>query len=218
MKSERVVTTIGDLGHRPTTFGLPASVRSRFAHRRGPRIFRPFMDHSTDGLNRLFGIGEMTVDREGGEIVIVDEPEGEGPGTFTIPEVVIVGDVPKKPAAGAPSAAVPSKAAWSRGDGTYIVQRGDTLFGLGVTYLLSGNRWREIWNAQPANVRASRDPNRIFEGELFLMPQEAQARARQMGLFGIGANVFGRGFSKTQVALAGAAAVVLGTLVYTASS
>lgn len=74
-------------------------------------------------------------------------------------------------------------AGWSRGDGSYIVQRGDTLSGLARLYLGDAGRFREIWNLQNTTYRSQRTPDNIVVGDLLVMPNEAVLRAKAMGVF-----------------------------------
>jgi LysM repeat protein len=74
-------------------------------------------------------------------------------------------------------------AGWSRGDGSYIVQRGDTLSGLARLYLGDAGRFREIWNLQNATYKSQRTPDNIVVGDLLVMPNEAVLRAKAMGVF-----------------------------------
>lgn len=74
-------------------------------------------------------------------------------------------------------------AGWSRGDGSYIVQRGDTLSGLARLYLGDAGRFREIWNLQNTTYRSQRSPDNIVVGDLLVMPNEAVLRAKAMGVF-----------------------------------
>ncbi len=204
--SERIVTTIGDLGERPP---VRMRRRARFA----------------DDLDQMLGITAI------GDFTMPPPEGGEDPNTIILPETVITSspdddtEVPEEwavavgpaeiaPAGGTPKPAVPSKAAWSRGDGSYILQAGNTLWGLATTYLTSGARWREIWNAQTAAYRTKHTPDRIYAGEVIAMPSEAQSKARGMGLYGVGSDLIGQGFSGKQIAAGAAGVGVLGVLAY----
>lgn len=55
----------------------------------------------------------------------------------------------------------------------YRVALGDTLVGLAATYLGDGGRWREIWNVQTDQVRASNTPDSLRVTQL-RMPDEAR--------------------------------------------
>ena len=57
---------------------------------------------------------------------------------------------------------------------TYRIAVGDTLAGLAATYLGSPARWKEIWDLQPGQFRVSNSPDKIFPGQVFLMPDEAR--------------------------------------------
>lgn len=72
---------------------------------------------------------------------------------------------------------------WARGDGTYIVQSGDTLSGLARLYLGDAARFREIWNLQSPGYRGSRTPDRIVVGDQLVMPNEAVLKAKALGVF-----------------------------------
>lgn len=204
-----MVTTIGDLGLRTNLAPGFGSSRSSMGLSQLVKAARR-MRRWDDGINGMMGI------------------DGEGdinPNTLILPETVITPgpdfDPDPSPApatstssASNPPPAKPSKAAWARGDGSYILQSGDTLWGLATTYLASGPRWREIWNEQTAAYKASRTPDKIFAGDLIAMPTAAQGKARAMGLFGIGASVIGRGFSVKQIAIAAAGVVGVGSGIY----
>ncbi len=201
--SERIVTTIGDLGERPP---VRLRRRARFA----------------DDLDQMLGISAI------GDFTMPPPEGGEDPNTIILPETVItpeedttpqewaieIGPTEISPSGGTPKPAVPSKAGWSRGDGSYILQSGNTLWGLATTYLTSGARWREIWNEQTAAYRSKHTPDRIYAGEVIAMPGAAQAKARSMGLYGIGAGLLGQGFSGKQIAAGAAGVGVLGVLAY----
>jgi len=209
--SDRIVTTIGSLSIFDTLGRAHAQGSSRkgTAPARAPRSRRrgKYFDDGIDGLMGIADLGSDEPIPDGGIIVPILQPP-IGP-ALAIPEP----EAPAPAPAGSPAPARPSQAAWARGDGSYILQNGDTLWGLATTYLLSGPRWREIWNTQSDVYRSKHTPDKIFAGEILAMPTEAQAKARAMGLFGIGSTVLGRGFSKKQVALAAAGtAVGLGSL------
>lgn len=51
---------------------------------------------------------------------------------------------------------------------TYLVQFGDTLWGIAKLNLGSGSRWREIYEANAAVIGP--DPDRIFPGQELVMP------------------------------------------------
>lgn len=189
--SERLVTTIGDLGITPRARIMARSRSLALA----------------DELDVIMGIGEEDPSPDGGFIVpVLVPPSGAA---LAIPEP----DVPATPStpSGSPKAAPYVRAAW-RPDGSYVLQPGNTLWGLAVSYLSSGPRWPEIWNVQPSGYRSQRTPDKIFAGDVIAMPTEAQAKARALGLYGVGSSVLGRGFTKTQVALAAAGVGVVGLL------
>lgn len=56
----------------------------------------------------------------------------------------------------------------------YQIAGGDTLAGLAATYLGDPARWKEIWDLQPQDFRWSHDPDKIYPGQWFLMPDEAR--------------------------------------------
>lgn len=70
--------------------------------------------------------------------------------------------------------------------GTYMLAQDDTLSGLARLYLGRPDRWLEIWRLQPFRFQykpdpSSKNPGRaIREGDEFIMPAEAVARAKQM--------------------------------------
>jgi len=218
MRSERIVTTIGDLGTSQRTRGL--------RHTGAPARPAPRRRYSSsmrfDTLDGMMGIGDLTIHSSDDPAPVPpsDFPAGTfdvpGSGEVTLPEITITpgpGFDAGSSGSSSPSSA-PSKAAWARGDGSYILQNGDTLSGLAATYLRAKARWPEIWNAQASSYKSSHTPDKIFAGEVLAMPSEAQARARSMGLYGIGAGVLGRGFTGKQVALAAAGVVGLGALIH----
>ncbi len=219
--SERMVTTIGDLGLRAHGRGVEHSTHPPRRTRRRPESLR------FDDLDGMMEIGDVTIPNPDDPTI---PPSNFPPGTFdvpgsgeiVIPEVVITPGpdftpspvTPSTPSSSSSAAAAPSKAAWARGDGSYILQPGNTLSGLAATYLSAAARWPEIWNVQTDSYRAAHTPDKIIAGEVIAMPAEAQAKARSMGLYGIGANVLGRGFSGKQVAAAAGGVVLLGTIVH----
>jgi len=94
---------------------------------------------------------------------------------------------PKPPVVGWPPPAVPLKAAWVKdpmapGGWVYVLQYGDTLSGLAMTYLGAYTRWREIWAMQQAMRAQGRSPDKLFAGEKLYMPEEAIANARKRKL------------------------------------
>lgn len=141
--------------------------------------------YDPDELDTMMGIG----DPSDGPIFI----PSTGP-AMAIPEP----EAGATSAGGSPGAVAAVKGAWLP-DGRYVLQPGDTLFGLALTYLGSGNRWREIWAVQSDAYRSNHSPDRIFVGEVIVMTPEAQARARDLGLLGMSPQ------TKTKVGLAAAA-------------
>jgi hypothetical protein len=118
---------------------------------------------------------------------IVNDPADPAPAVSDFDPVFI-------PATGPVALAIPEPgpggsltvkgAGWSRGDGTYIVQHGDTLSGLSRIYLGNAARFREIWNIQSSSYRASRgSPDNLVVGDLLVMPNEAVLKAKAMGVF-----------------------------------
>lgn len=186
--SERIVTTIGDLravgGPKP----VYVNVQGRRPPPPPPRRRGYFSTRYDDGgIDGLMGIGEAD-----GPIFI--PPTGPA---IAIPEPQAPGTTP----AGSPPPAKLVKEAWLS-DGRYTLQSSDTLWGLAVSYLGSGSRWRQIWDVQPAAYKSNHAPDRIFAGDVIAMPEAAQAQARKLGFLGIGSSVVGRGFTGKQVAVA----------------
>lgn len=72
---------------------------------------------------------------------------------------------------------------WSLGDGSYIVQSGDTLAGLSRLYLGDAGRFQEIWRLQSTTYRSARSPDNIQVGDRLAMPDEAVANARLLKVF-----------------------------------
>jgi tetratricopeptide (TPR) repeat protein len=72
--------------------------------------------------------------------------------------------VPEK----SPGSEVTSKKTVSRkGDGTYVVQPGDTLFSISRKFYKSPKRWKEILNA---NRKGIRDPKKLTVGQTLIIP------------------------------------------------
>lgn len=120
---------------------------------------------------------------------------------------------PKKPPS-QPAAVKPTKAAWTA-NGLYILQRGDTLWGLARTYLKAGTRWREIWALQSEAYKAAgcgpfpkRSPDKVCEGDVIVMPDEAKAEARRLGVLSMTTAIGG----KKGLLLGGLAAAGVGVL------
>lgn len=110
-----------------------------------------------------------------------------------IDEIIEGGDPNPKPPSVGPDgwpAAPPFRAGnWKfsgANAGTYMLAQGDTLSGLARLYLGRPDRWLEIWQLQPFRYQykpdpSSKNPGRpIKEGDEFIMPPEAVARAKQM--------------------------------------
>lgn len=95
-----------------------------------------------------------------------------GPVAMAIPEPGPGGSLTAKPAG------------WARGDGTYIVQAGDTMSGLARLYLGNAARFPEIWNIQSSAYRSKRkSADNIVVGDVLTMPNEAVLQAQHMGVF-----------------------------------
>jgi hypothetical protein len=193
-EDDRIVSTIGELD--PIEQNAPR------------RLARRVVMLSLDPTSDMLGIGAapMSDDPDDGGIIVAQGP------AMAVPEPEAKSAAPK--AAASPKPAVPRKEAWKLGGGRYILQSGDTFFGLAVTYLGSGPRWRELRAFQPDAWRTRNpDPNLIRAGDVILMPKEAQDRARQLGVL---ANV--AGFSPGKVAAAALTTVVAGVVSYFAGS
>jgi len=128
------------------------------------------------------------------------------------PPLIIPSSSSKPPSQ--PAAVKPRKEAWTA-NGIYILQRGDTLWGLARTYLKSGPRWKEIWALQSDSWKSGgcgpfprRSPDHVCEGDQLFMPEEAKAEARRLGVLpwsSVGAG---------KLALAGLAVAALGGVGY----
>jgi tetratricopeptide (TPR) repeat protein len=59
------------------------------------------------------------------------------------------------------------KAASTKGDRSYIVQSGDTLFSISRKFYKSPKRWKEILNANRKNIR---DPKKLTVGQTLIIP------------------------------------------------
>jgi nucleoid-associated protein YgaU len=69
----------------------------------------------------------------------------------------------KSPDSGANS----KKTASRKGDGTYVVQPGDTLFSISRKFYKSPTRWKDILNA---NRKSIRDPKKLTVGQTLVIP------------------------------------------------
>jgi LysM repeat protein len=65
------------------------------------------------------------------------------------------------------SDATSKKTASRKGDGTYVVQPGDTLFSISRKFYKSPKRWKEILNA---NKKGIRDPKKLTVGQTLVIP------------------------------------------------
>jgi hypothetical protein len=202
--SERFVTTIGEIGllvdgpvGAPPRRASPSPGGNRSVPKGGGRKGRGTM---TDGIGSLMGIGEEDPTDDGGfDVPVLVPPIGPA---LAIPEPDAQGEsTPSSPRA------VPYvRSAWLP-DGRYTLQPGNTLWGLAVSYMGAGSRYREIWAVQPASYKASRTPDRIRAGDVIAMPEDAQKKARSLGFIGIGSGLgqaigVPMGFSKKQAAIA----------------
>jgi len=59
------------------------------------------------------------------------------------------------------------KAAFSKGDRSYVVQSGDTLFSISRKFYKSPKRWKEILNANRKNIH---DPKKLTVGQTLVIP------------------------------------------------
>jgi nucleoid-associated protein YgaU len=59
------------------------------------------------------------------------------------------------------------KTASRKGDRSYVVQSGDTLFSISRKFYKSPKRWKEILNANRKNIR---DPKKLTVGETLVIP------------------------------------------------
>lgn len=168
-----------------------------------------------DGLDSMLGIGDVLPD--GG---YTDEPPPIDPAMFikwpsgevTAPpeQEAPAPAAPKSTSGGQPAPAKPVKEGWALGDGRYILQSGNTLWGLARTYLLAGTRYKEIWAVQSPEYKAKNTPDKIKAGDVIAMPAEAIARAKSMGLFPGGKGLGVSGGVPTWLKVVGGAAAVVG--------
>jgi hypothetical protein len=194
--NDRIVATIGDL--------------DPFEEGRARKLARRVVVHAIDPTSQMMGIASPESDDDGPVFVPTIGPAL----AFPEKEAGVVTTPAPKATPGTPKPAVPKKDAWKLGNGRYILQRGDTFWGLGVTYLGSGPRWKELRAFQPEDWKARNpDPNLIREGDVILMPKDAQDRARALGLL---PNV--AGFSVGKVALGALVSLVAGAGSYLAGS
>jgi hypothetical protein len=134
--------------------------------------------------------GVNTDVEEGGES---EEGESERPiyggeGDDPVPKAP---QPPRAAPKGSVPGAVPVRAAnWDLAGGRYRLASGDTLQGLGLTYLPDLyylDAVRAIWAAQPEEFRRQRKMNVIYAGEWLRMPPEAVNKARELtGASGVG--------------------------------
>jgi tetratricopeptide (TPR) repeat protein len=61
----------------------------------------------------------------------------------------------------------PRKTASKKGDRSYVVQSGDTLFSISRKFYKSPRRWKEILNANRKNIR---DPKKLTVGQTLVIP------------------------------------------------
>ncbi len=69
---------------------------------------------------------------------------------------------------------------WDLDGHRYRLAQGDTLYGLGITYLGSGNEWRTIWAAQPDSFRWNNNPDKLAAGTWLAMPPRAVENAKAL--------------------------------------
>ncbi len=159
-----------------------------------PEHEEPAESEELEGLEGLMSGRDVMVLGDLGDLAaMLDMPTGENQGPpaddarFITP---VVGPAmairePERAASGSgwPPPAKPSAAAWVRGDGSYVVQRGDSVSGISQTYLGAFARWREIWKIQTREFLGRHPtPDKIQVGDVMLMPKEAQDNARRLGV------------------------------------
>jgi hypothetical protein len=127
------------------------------------------------GMDELFSIGAADADAHalGDDFSSYDVPISTG--------VAIQQPGPKGTSSASSSGA--KAAGWAKGNGTYVLQSGDTLSGLAKIYLGSAGRYPEIWALQSATYKASRTADRVNAGDVLAMSAEAIARAKALGVY-----------------------------------
>lgn len=84
--------------------------------------------------------------------------------------------------AGTPGSVPVVESAWDFSTGEYILQSGDTLTGLSITYLGSGvfANIKRIWSFQSAAYKANHTMDKINAGDRLKMPPEAITNAKAL--------------------------------------
>ncbi len=155
----KIVTSIGDIDC--CILGVEAD------RGRGRMVF--------PSLDEMMGISGPDDDAN-----YIDDPANPTPLVSDFDPVFVPNTAPALaiPDPGPGGSLTPKAAGWARGDGTYIVQYGDTLSGLSRLYLGDAGRYMEIWNLQSAAYRALRgSPDIIKELDVLTMPNEAVLKA-----------------------------------------
>lgn len=132
------------------------------------------------GTDDMLGISGVNDDAD-----YIDDPADPEPLVSDFDPAFIPTTMPalSLPDPGPGGSLTPKPAGWFRGDGSYIVQRGDTLAGLARIYLGDAGRFRAIWDVQSTGYRSTRTPDRIVVGDQLVMPPEAQKTAQSRGYY-----------------------------------
>jgi hypothetical protein len=129
----------------------------------------------------------MSISGADDDAINIDDPGQPEPAVSDFDPIFIPATGPVAmaiPEPGPGGSLTPKAAGWARGDGSYVVQSGDTLSGLARIYLGDAARYPDIWNRQSADYRAKRaSPNNLVVGDILAMPPEAVLKAQQLGVF-----------------------------------
>jgi hypothetical protein len=129
----------------------------------------------------------MSISAADDDAINLDDPGEPQPAVSDFDPVFIPATGPVAeaiPEPGPGGSLTPKAAGWARGDGSYVVQSGDTLSGLARIYLGDASKFPDIWARQSAAYRAKRaSPNNLVVGDILAMPPAAVLKAQQMGVF-----------------------------------
>lgn len=133
----------------------------------------------TDEMMGIAGADDDSFD------IYIDDPADPEPFVSDFDPAFIPNTLPalQVPDAGPGGSLTPKPAGWARGDGSYIVQKGDTLSGLARIYLGDAGRFRAIWDVQSTAYRATRTPDNIRVGDQLVMTDEARKKAQSLGYY-----------------------------------